>query len=633
MTPLRVVVLCGGKGTRLEGLDLPKPLCTIRGKPMLFHVLDALPPEIQEIDVFYSAHLDRVQFQKHVIHSCPRTLRFVRLTADTRGPVETAYICLKKAQFSPSDSVLFLDNDSINEFAVSDIRRETMSLGVFTTTQVYSPYSFVEIVNDRVVKIREKERISDLYCTGAYYYPSVQQFLDIAERLFAVPRKEYFMSDTYRHVIESGGDVAVFHCRNNIPLGTLQDIHMNIDRVKSYPLRICFDIDNTILTNSSVRGSRDGIEAIPEMVAMIRKLHSEGHTIVLSTARSMQTCNSNTGAANKRGALDVLTRLEEYNVPYDEIYFGKPWAHVYVDDRAWNQYTNPTFARTFFGYVPPLVRSCSNNQNTLVRFENRILKKGTNLEGEIYFYKTVSHPLFPTYHESTASSLTIQYVEGQTVSQLFRNRLLRKETFETIIRSLRTLHAEPSHDDVLPTPDNVYDNLMGNLETHCRRNPAVYDSLPGIQAVLDTLRRVLRDYVLSSEMKIVNVVHGDPWFENLMLTSSDTLCMIDMRGKVGPLLTVKGDPYLDYAKVYQSVLGFDYAIYGEDYDPEYEATLGGWMRDLGVPIESQALQAIVACCILKSFFYFSDASKIRTTYALLAKLPLMRGSFAHHSGA
>lgn len=621
---LRVVVLCGGKGTRLEGLDLPKPLCTIRGKSVLFHVLSTLPEEINDVTIFYNSHLDNVQFQRHVLHTCPRNITFVRISADTRGPVETAYVCLRNTEFSPDDKILFLDNDSINEFSLSNIQYDAMCLGVFSTSHSYAPYSFVNILGNQVTEIREKERISNTYCTGLYYFPSVRQFLHIADRLFEVPKREYFMSDMYRYSIDNGDTVVPFHCKNNIPLGTLQDIHMNIDRVRMYPMRICFDIDNTIFTNSVAKGTRDGIEPIPEMVSLLRRLHSEGNTIILATARSMETCNSNTGAANKRGALDVLTRLEHYGIPYDEIYFGKPWAHVYVDDRAWNQYTNPTFGKTFFGHTPPLSRGSSNNQNTLFRFGDRLLKKGTGLQGEIYFYNTCKLPVFPICYDTTDTSLTIQYIPSQTASQLFRNGLLRKDMLKRIVSEIRTLHNEPSHDGHVPTPDMVFDNMIGNLRTHYSKNPSIYDSLPNFQTVLAYIEERLVKYTNSEELKIVNVIHGDPWFENILFTSSDDLYMIDMRGKVGSMLTVKGDPYLDYAKVYQSILGFDYALYGEVYNPIYESKIVQWMKELEIPLHSEALQLITACCILKSLFYISDASKIESVYHLIWKLPVLQ---------
>ena len=39
---MKVVILCGGRGLRLKELteDIPKPLAPIRGKPILFHIMN-----------------------------------------------------------------------------------------------------------------------------------------------------------------------------------------------------------------------------------------------------------------------------------------------------------------------------------------------------------------------------------------------------------------------------------------------------------------------------------------------------------------------------------------------------------------------------------------------------------------
>jgi hypothetical protein len=173
----------------------------------------------------------------------------------------------------------------------------------------------------------------------------------------------------------------------------------------------------------------------------------------------------------------------------------------------------------------------------------------------------------------------------------------------------------------------IYDNIMGNLDRHYANAPAIYDTLPHASKVFEHLRKILHAYVNSPELRIANVVHGDLWFENILVTPSNEVKMIDMRGKSGALLTVKGDPNLDFAKLYQSVLGFDYVLYDEVYDPEYEHTLCQWLRNMSIPIDSPAVQSIAAACILKSFFYFSDSSKIYPAYRLLWKLPIIRDNF------
>ena len=48
----------------------------------------------------------------------------------------------------------------------------------------------------------------------------------------------------------------------------------------------------------------------------------------------MKTCQGNVGLVLARQGQVTLEWLARHGIPYDEIYFGKPWADVYVDDNA-----------------------------------------------------------------------------------------------------------------------------------------------------------------------------------------------------------------------------------------------------------------------------------------------------------
>ena len=48
----------------------------------------------------------------------------------------------------------------------------------------------------------------------------------------------------------------------------------------------------------------------------------------------MKTTQSNQGLVTARVGAITLQWLERYGVEYDEIYFGKPWADIYIDDNA-----------------------------------------------------------------------------------------------------------------------------------------------------------------------------------------------------------------------------------------------------------------------------------------------------------
>jgi len=63
---MQAVILAAGEGRRLRPLteDLPKPLIPVLGKPILTHILEALPEEIEEIFIIigYKGDLIRSQF-------------------------------------------------------------------------------------------------------------------------------------------------------------------------------------------------------------------------------------------------------------------------------------------------------------------------------------------------------------------------------------------------------------------------------------------------------------------------------------------------------------------------------------------------------------------------------------------
>lgn len=99
--------------------------------------------------------------------------------------------------------------------------------------------------------------------------------------------------------------------------------------------RLIIDIDDTI----SFTKKGDYSNAIPsfEVINAIRKYKSIGFEIVFSTARNMRTYDGNTGKINANTLPIIIEWLDKHEIPYDEIYTGKPWCGFegfYIDDKA-----------------------------------------------------------------------------------------------------------------------------------------------------------------------------------------------------------------------------------------------------------------------------------------------------------
>lgn len=99
--------------------------------------------------------------------------------------------------------------------------------------------------------------------------------------------------------------------------------------------RLIVDLDNTI--SYTVKGDYVNSKPIEQTINMLRKYHDEGWEIVINSSRNMRTYDANVGKINIYTLPNIISWLNKYNVPYDEIIVGKPWCGYdgfYIDDKA-----------------------------------------------------------------------------------------------------------------------------------------------------------------------------------------------------------------------------------------------------------------------------------------------------------
>jgi len=97
-------------------------------------------------------------------------------------------------------------------------------------------------------------------------------------------------------------------------------------------MRIVIDLDGVICSLKHPGESYRDVRPNLAIIKMLRGLKDDGHYIIINTARHMRSCEGNVGKVVARVGEITLKWLRKYNVPFDEINFGKPYADIYIDD-------------------------------------------------------------------------------------------------------------------------------------------------------------------------------------------------------------------------------------------------------------------------------------------------------------
>ena len=99
--------------------------------------------------------------------------------------------------------------------------------------------------------------------------------------------------------------------------------------------RLIVDLDDTI----SITVDGDYVNSMPiqPLIDILHKYKREGFQIAINSSRNMRTYESNVGKINVYTLPNIVEWLGKYNVPFDEVYIGKPWCGFegfYIDDKS-----------------------------------------------------------------------------------------------------------------------------------------------------------------------------------------------------------------------------------------------------------------------------------------------------------
>jgi capsule biosynthesis phosphatase len=566
-----ILIPIGGTGERFskEGYKNPKPLINVLGKPMINWVIDSfkLAPEDQ-IVIAYREELNNFNFMEYLKNEYPKVnINFVELKFNTRGAVETVLCALNNIHGDLDQPVMISDCDTFYEEDVVNIYKNDLGNRIFyfKATEEKPIYSYIQLnKTNHVTEIKEKVKISDNANSGIYCFQSGKTLKSYCEEVInasILDKGEFYVSNIFklmlaREELVKGIEVKKFHCLGTpFQLQLFATSHVE----KGEKTRFCFDFDNTLVSFPKVKNDYSTVEPIETMVNFARFLKKQGHTIIIHTARRMKTHKGNIGSVIADVGQVTLETIKKFDIPCDELYFGKPYADFYIDDKAVNVFQDPYKE---IGYYPNEIQSRSFN--TVFEKDGKIIKTSNspNFEGELHWYRNIPkrvEDFFPCA-EIKGKNLIMDKILGVNLSCLFVNNSLTSGHLTNLLSKLHQIHWS----EKAPANLQVYSNYATKISS--RYDPTKF-KFPDYH---ETFVKIINDLDLyqKEDMAIPGVIHGDPVFTNIFLENK-YYTFIDMKGKLGNTNSIFGDILYDYAKVYQSLLGYDFILQGKSINRQY----------------------------------------------------------------
>ncbi|KAG8408226.1 hypothetical protein J3459_018089 [Metarhizium acridum] len=480
-------------------------------------------------------------------------------------------------------------------------------------------YSYIKTKNEdgleKIIDILEKTAISTKANTGGYVFPSAHQLKFWAAQYLDKPEylnsdlAEYFTSRLVGLMLENGIPflaVPVNEQDFNV-VGTPEQLTSFLARAKSGSLpskiprrksRFCFDLDMTLVGAPVIAGDYSTCPPIEANIKLVQQLYHAGHHIIIQTARRMRTHHGNVGAVIADIGTTTFQQLAKYKIPFHDIHFGKPYADVYIDDLAVNSNLD-TIQEVGWLLDDPDSSSqevtkvgmvAARDFNTIQIVNNQVIKssKRDHILGELFFYSRVPLDMaryFPSIYsadyikDTSTYVIQMEYCPGVTFSHLLAGRSITKGRLHLFLTTLHKIHTATSPsvetlgispalkeqfekyrlEDPNAKPD-IYANYSQKLRRRYEENADRYASL-GLLAggLYGRIKEFLDTYEAERMAVPADVIHGDPVFSNAILSADgNAVKFIDVRCRLGNVLTTAGDVNYDLAKVLQSLCGYDH---------------------------------------------------------------------------
>ena len=353
---MNYLITAAGLGSRYlkEGIKPPKPLIKVKGTELLLWSLKSF--DFNPKDFLYIVTLKRDKVKNFLLKKInliyPQiNIYWLELEEHLNGQLLTSLNAINF--FKIKGEILIHNCDTSYKLECENIKKifEKNAFGIIPYFNSEGKnWSFIKIKKDLIIQVKEKERISKNCSVGTYLFKDAEEFYNLANQYLKEIKnnllKEFFIAPFYDYAITKNKKIYPIKCNHVMIYGTCAELLKTFDISFNELLSendfngnqrktIVVDIDGTFC-GKPVKGDYSKCNPIEEVCEKIRFENSIGTYIILYTSRNMRSFNGNIGLINKYTSSILTKWLFENKIPYDELYFGKPWGKdlSYIDDKS-----------------------------------------------------------------------------------------------------------------------------------------------------------------------------------------------------------------------------------------------------------------------------------------------------------
>ncbi len=236
---LNIVVPMAGEGSRFSkaGFTFPKPLIEIHHKPMIQLVVENLGLKGSFIFIVKKEHLEKYNLKSFLNIVAPKC-KIITIDKLTEGAACT--VLLAKKYINNSKPLVISNSDQFIEWNPSEtmynFSTKQVDGGILTFNATHPKWSYAKIdKNNNVVKVAEKQVISNNATVGIYYWKEGKDFVKYADQMISKNIRvdnEFYVCPVFNQAIKDKKKIIIKEIDSMWGLGTPEDLDYFL---KHYP--------------------------------------------------------------------------------------------------------------------------------------------------------------------------------------------------------------------------------------------------------------------------------------------------------------------------------------------------------------------------------------------------------------